>query len=155
MDRLSEVQDSDDDQDRITLSLGILDGNLSEEEEYSEQPSKGDRKSNIIQRSPTPKDSTTRRTPTPRRSSRASTRASTRGSEHLQACTTTTTPRISGSSTVPIWDCGQPPQLPLHLRRGRKVRMGWQTLITALMRRMSEKTQLKSIQQTSIWYHSI
>ena len=85
MDRLGEVQDSEDDQDRITLSLGILDGTLSEEEEYSEHPSTGDRKSHITQRSPTPKDSA--RTPTPRRSSRASTRASTRGSEHLQACT--------------------------------------------------------------------
>ena len=87
MDRLSEIQDSDDDQDRITLSLGILDGNLSEEEEYAEQPSKGDRKSNTIHRSPTPTGSAARRTSTPRRSSRASTKASTRGSEHLQACT--------------------------------------------------------------------
>ena len=91
MNRLSEVQDSDDDQDRITLSLGILDGQLSEEEEYSEQPSNRDRKSNNTQRSPTPK--TARRTPTPRRSSRASTRASTRGSEHLQACTSRTRSR--------------------------------------------------------------
>ena len=49
MDRLSVVQDSDEDQDRITLSLGILDEQLSEEEEYSEQPSKRDRKSNSIQ----------------------------------------------------------------------------------------------------------
>ena len=99
MNRLSEVQDSDDDQDRITLSLGILDGQLSEEEEYSEQPSNRDRKSNSIQRSPTPKGTTSRRTPTPRRSSRASTRASTRGSEHLQACTSRTRSRTPSRRT--------------------------------------------------------
>ena len=99
--RESVAQDSDEDQDRITLSLGILDEQLSEEEEYSENPSptKRDRKSST-QRSPTPRSTTPRRSPTPRRSVRASTRASTRGSERLQACTsrTATPPRTRTSS---------------------------------------------------------
>ena len=90
------AQDSDEDQDRITLSLGILDEQLSEAEEYSENPSptKRDRKSST-QRSPTPRSTTPRRSPTPRRSVRASTRASTRGSERLQACTSRTRTRTS------------------------------------------------------------
>merc|ERR1711954_197372 len=94
--RESVAQDSDEDQDRIILSLGILDEQLSEEEEYSENPSptKRDRKSST-QRSPTPRSTTPRRSPTPRRSVRASTRASTRGSERLQACTSRTRTRTS------------------------------------------------------------
>ena len=60
--RESVAHDSDEDGDRITLSLGTLDTELSDAEEYSENPSpaKRDRKSSTL-KSPTP-----RRTPTPR-----------------------------------------------------------------------------------------
>merc|ERR1712112_556763 len=89
--------------DRITLSLGTLDTELSDNaEEYSENPSpaKRDRKSSTL-KSPTPRRTPTpRRSPTPKRCVRESTRRATRGSEHLKACTsrTSTPPRTRTSS---------------------------------------------------------
>ena len=82
------MANDDSDDNHITLSLGVLDTELSDnavelKNSGGETPGKRSRASYAPRETRRP--STPRRSPTPRRAVRESTRRSTRGSEHLRA----------------------------------------------------------------------